>query len=368
MAQLSPSSVIRHDKTNFPLIGKHRTVPCTECHLDGTRKGTPRDCEACHWYRKPDDRYGLRLGLHCGDCHTPLDWKSIIPGSWEHERETGFRLGGVHRTIDCYRCHANGVFPGQGVECIDCHGEDYNEAGEPNHAAGQFPTDCKICHNMTAWEGASYYHPGFPRGGLHKTADCTECHRGGLFAGTPTACASCHLEDYNNAFNPNHRQAGYPLECEVCHGAGASGWQGASVNHDRFWPLKGMHRRQECLDCHAGGYTITSACVNCHLDDYNNTREPDHRAAGFHTNCEVCHLDEARDWSQASFNHPFPIISGDHGHLSCTDCHRGADYLDFSCIDCHEHEKSRMDNEHGDVAGYIYNSQACYACHPTGEG
>jgi hypothetical protein len=25
-----------------------------------------------------------------------------------------------------------------------------------------------------------------------------------------------------------------------------------------------------------------------------------------------------------------------------------------------------MDDEHDDVSGYSYNSQACYTCHPTG--
>jgi hypothetical protein len=25
-----------------------------------------------------------------------------------------------------------------------------------------------------------------------------------------------------------------------------------------------------------------------------------------------------------------------------------------------------MDNKHKDVGGYVYNSQACYSCHPNG--
>ncbi|NOR13993.1 MAG: hypothetical protein GQ545_12135, partial [Candidatus Aminicenantes bacterium] len=30
-----------HDQTNFPLVGKHRTVSCQECHLNGVFEGTP---------------------------------------------------------------------------------------------------------------------------------------------------------------------------------------------------------------------------------------------------------------------------------------------------------------------------------------
>ena len=69
---------VAHDKTNFPLKGKHRTVACSECHVKGVMQGTPTDCEACHWNRKQDDRYRLQLGHHCADCHTPFDWKRII--------------------------------------------------------------------------------------------------------------------------------------------------------------------------------------------------------------------------------------------------------------------------------------------------
>ena len=65
------SKVQEHDLTNFPLVGKHRTVPCGDCHLDGVLEGTPIACETCHWTRRQDDRYELRLGIHCGDCHTP---------------------------------------------------------------------------------------------------------------------------------------------------------------------------------------------------------------------------------------------------------------------------------------------------------
>ena len=360
-------NAVTHDKTSFPLIGKHRTVACWECHPKGVMKGTPTDCEACHWYRKQDDRYQLQLGVHCEECHTPIDWKKIKSGSWSHEQDAGFLLEGIHRTIDCFRCHKGSAFTGQVGDCIDCHREDYNKADEPNHVLAQFPEDCKICHNSIDWKGAVYSHLFFPLNGMHKTAECTGCHQNNQYPGTPTDCFACHQALYNNTTSPSHIEAGYPPYCEVCHGNSALDWYGAKFDHGRVWALKGAHRGLDCNVCHSIGYNISSDCINCHLDDYNNTSDPDHRKAGFHTACEVCHLTEALTWSQAVFQHNFPIFSGAHQNAFCSDCHKTTNYFEFSCIDCHAHIKTEMDNKHNNVGGYTYNSQACYSCHPTGE-
>jgi formate-dependent nitrite reductase cytochrome c552 subunit len=43
------------------------------------------------------------------------------------------------------------------------------------------------------------------------------------------------------------------------------------------------------------------------------------------------------------------------------------DYKAFSCVDCHEHNNAGdVADEHRDVAGYQYSSNACYSCHPKG--
>lgn len=366
IAGQSSRGAITHDKTNFPLIGKHRTIPCSLCHLNNIRRGTPRDCEACHWYRKQDDRYKLQLGLHCEDCHTPYSWKKVKPNSWDHEQEVGFRLEGVHKTLDCDECHTSGTFAAEVGDCIICHRKEYESVTDPNHMLGQFPSDCSTCHTMLHWEGTKDFHFSFALYGLHKTADCVDCHKNNLYKGTPSECAACHLEQYQGAVNPNHTQAGYPTDCEICHGTGAVDWYGADVNHDRFWTLKGAHRGLDCITCHSSGYNITNDCINCHLDDYNNTRDPNHQVVGFHTDCEECHLDEARTWSLVVYDHNFPIFSGQHQSATCLDCHRNSNFYEFSCIDCHEHNKNDMDLKHQNIGGYVYNSQACYSCHPRG--
>jgi Zn finger protein HypA/HybF involved in hydrogenase expression len=288
-------SVETHDKTNFPLVGKHRTTSCRECHLNLVFEGTPRECEACHWERRQDDRYQLKLGIHCGECHTPYTWKNVSLNKWNHSSVTGFELKGVHRTFDCADCHGEEGFNRLRVDCFDCHEEDYLESDDPDHEAAGFPYQCKLCHlNQSTWKGAIFSHDTFTLKGNHKVANCLDCHSRGQYAG------------------------------------------------------------------------LSTDCVTCHLDEYNSANDPDHKALNFPTDCGICHYPTHLFWSQAVFDHQFPIGSGKHASASCTDCHVSSNYREFSCLECHTHNKTSMDNEHQDVAGYVYQSQACYACHPQG--
>ncbi|MBE0659250.1 MAG: hypothetical protein IH602_16265 [Bryobacteraceae bacterium] len=94
---------------------------------------------------------------------------------------------------------------------------------------------------------------------------------------------------------------------------------------------------------------------------------PNHVTAGFPTTCTTCHT--TTRWAGATVTHKFPIYTGKHAGkwTTCNDCHRTpATYSVFSCIDCHEHNKTSMDKEHQGRQGYVYQSQACYQCHPTG--
>lgn len=355
-----------HEQTNFPLLGMHRTVPCADCHLDGVLAGTPTSCEACHWDRRQDDRYRTLLGMHCGDCHTPFGWKKLKANSWDHGRQAGFPLSGIHRTMDCDNCHPGAMFNRQAVlDCYACHREQYQQAA--NHGAANYSIDCRQCHfSQTTWKNALTAHTTFPLLGRHMAAACLDCHKNDVYAGTPQVCVSCHLADYDKTQNPNHRLAGYSSDCVSCHGSSAQSWNNAAVNHDQYWPLLGAHKTLLCDQCHATGYNLPRDCFGCHKKDYDSTTQPNHTLAGYATACQNCHLSSHTSWNQAVFNHKFPITSGNHAGLACTECHRTGNYLVFSCIDCHAHVKSEMDDQHDDVGGYVYNSQACYACHPGG--
>jgi hypothetical protein len=431
----------KHDvSTNFPLSGRHRTTPCGECHIKGVFEGTPTACEACHWERRQDDRYETRLGFHCGECHTPEAWKNVSPAKWNHQDRTGFKLEGEHRFLECADCHGENNFQSGAVDCFGCHEEDFRKAKEPDHIAAGFPTQCRICHKSSlTWKGAVYAHTAFVLRGKHRLLACSECHADGRYAGRETACVSCHIDDYNGTKDPNHKQAGFPVDCERCHGTAADSWEGAKFNHAEYWPLKGAHKILDCNACHSKGYNLPKECYGCHVADYNSTTDPNHKASGFPTTCADCHLPSHTSWSQAKFDHSdfwalkgahktldcnachskgynlpkecygchaadynsttdpnhktsgfpttcenchypshtswsqavfqhdFPIKTGRHAGLACTDCHTTSNYREFSCIHCHAHEKTKMAEEHKEVSGFSYNSQSCYACHPQGQ-
>jgi len=205
--------------------------------------------------------------------------------------------------------------------------------------------------------------------GAHENVNCNECHATG-YAGTPTNCDACHIDDYNNSTNPNHQNGNYPTDCEQCHTTNP-GWSPAEFPiHDDYWVLDGAHTSVDCSECHNGDYNNTPTdCEGCHMDDYNNTSDPDHQSAGFPTDCASCHTTDA--WEPSTFDHDglyFPIYSGEHeGEWNqCSDCHYdNTDYSIFSCASCHPN--SEMDDEHDDVDGYSNDPNACYSCHPDGK-
>jgi nitrate/TMAO reductase-like tetraheme cytochrome c subunit len=294
-----------------------------------------------------------------------------------HSR-TRFPLLAVHARLDCAACHAEQrpwEYATTPAECGACHLETYQQTTDPNHIAAGFPQRCEDCHLVTAssWRGARFSHPErFPLIGGHAGLACARCHTGGDYAGTSSACVSCHRQDYAATTNPNHAAGGFPTTCEDCHTI--QGWRPATFDHDltRF-PLDGAHRDVDCARCHEGGrYQGTPTdCYACHQADYAGTNNPNHQAAGFPTDCRACHT--TAGWRPASFDHDgryFPIYSGNHRGVwsSCTDCHMNpGNYSSFECLRCHAHSnKAEMDDEHDEVSGYSYQSSACYRCHRNG--
>jgi len=166
--------------------------------------------------------------------------------------------------------------------------------------------------------------------------------------GIPTTCSTCHTT------NPNWQPATFPI-------------------HNNYYVLQGAHTTVDCSNCHIGGnYNNTpTTCFGCHQADYNQTTDPNHVVAQFPTDCQLCHSQNA--WEPSTFNHDgqyFPIYSGEHqGEWNtCADCHiNPGNYNVFSCIDCHEHNQTSMNQEHRGISGYVWNSNACYSCHPNGE-
>ncbi|NCS88476.1 MAG: hypothetical protein GW789_07015, partial [Ignavibacteria bacterium] len=243
---------------------------------------------------------------------------------------------------------------------------------DPNHIAGNFSTDCLVCHNTNAWIPAEFDHSQsqFPLTGAHIIVNCQSCHSAG-FVGTPIDCYSCHRQDYEGVTDPNHITNSFSITCTDCHST--NNWGDVNFNHNQTsFPLTGKHAAANCNQCHATGYANTATdCYSCHMSDYDNSTNPNHAGAQFPTNCDECH--STNGWSPAQFDHDgrfFPIYSGKHaGEWNlCGDCHTNPSNISvFSCTDCHEHNKPDMDNEHQGISGYIYASSECFACHPAGD-
>ncbi len=359
------------DHATFQLVGTHTTLDCTECHSSGVYQGLPAECVDCHSddHQQAVNPNHLAAGFEtdCENCHQGSD-PSWQDGQFPHSI---YPLVASHVAQPCNACHASNVFGGLPSECVDCHLNDYREADDPDHVAGGFPTDCELCHSTTSptWDGASFDHSTFSLVGAHTTLDCAQCHSSGVYQGLPSDCVDCHLGSYQQTTDPNHVAAGFPTDCEICHSATSPTWDGASFDHSTF-SLLGTHATLECADCHSNGVYqgLPSECVDCHLSDYQQTNDPDHIAAGFPTDCEVCHRGSDVSWDQGNFDHLwFPIDSGAHRNRECSECHpSGGNFAVFTCTtSCHP--RSEVDEDHDDVQGYVYNSAACYSCHPNGQ-
>ncbi len=364
------ASEFNHDF--FPLTGGHAVSNCFSCHARNTFSGLNTDCYSCHRSNYEattnPNHIDLQYPTNCELCHTITTWTDA---TFDHN-STNFPLTGAHTSLSCDNCHSNG-YTGTSTLCISCHQDKYNSA--PEHVAQNYPTTCEQCHNTTTWSDVTFDHntTNFPLTGAHTTVSCDNCHADG-YAGTSTVCNDCHSSNYASTTNPNHQNLGLSTDCAVCHTTNP-GWSPALFpNHNDYYQLLGAHANiTDCASCHNGDYNNTpTICYDCHQSDYNNTNNPPHQSAQFPTDCESCHTQSA--WVPSTFDHDgqyFPIYSGKHNGEwnTCADCHTNPnDYSVFSCITCHEHNQSDMNSEHSGVSGYVYESSACYSCHPTGGG
>jgi len=151
-----------HDKTDFKLTGAHSPLGCDACHVGGHYEHTPKTCVACH---ATDDEHRGARGPDCAKCHTTKEWKTA---KYDHLKETGYELLGVHAKVDCLACHRSGNYKDKiPKDCNGCHRAD------DAHAA-RFGAKCGDCHDNTRWKPDEYDHTArdhFPLVGAHAKLD-----------------------------------------------------------------------------------------------------------------------------------------------------------------------------------------------------
>jgi predicted CXXCH cytochrome family protein len=254
---------------SFPLTLGHSTPDCIDCHIGGNYTSISADCYSCH---KPNfqattnpNHIAAGFATVCLTCHTTNPgWK---PATFNHG---SFPLTLGHSTAACADCHVGGNYTSTPTDCYSCHQQNYTATTNPNHVSAGFPQTCQTCHTTNpGWKPASFNHSSFPLTLGHSTPACTDCHIGGNYTSTPTDCYSCHLTDYNNSVNPNHRTLSFSTTCTQCHTTNPD-WKPASyTQHDsQSFPIySGRHKGQwsECTECHTdpSNYTLFN-CKTCH--------------------------------------------------------------------------------------------------------
>ena len=329
-----------HNKSRFPLLGKHQTVECKKCHLTPAFKDTPMDCYSCH---KKDDKHKGRYGEKCETCHAERDWKTI---TFDHTLHTRYPLFGRHIGVKCESCHKGHLYKDKTpIDCYACHKKD-------DVHKGRYSEKCVTCHTERDWKAMLFEHDRdttYPLKGYHRKTKCDSCHKGQLYRDkTPTDCYACHKKD-------DIHHSNFSEKCERCHGE--SNWKAPTFDHDRDtkYPLLGKHRLTTCENCHMGQLykdKTPTECYTCHKKDDVHKRR-------LGTKCEECH--NTRDWKIWDFNHDIRTtfkLDGGHKGIGCYDCHRQP--MDkvtapSACVGCH-----KKDDKHEGVLG-----PQCERCHET---
>jgi len=392
-----------HEKTRFPVRGRHVPVKCEDCHKNNRFKDTPTACIACH---TKDDKHKANFGKKCESCHVDEDWKKI---SFDHDADTKYSLRGGHRKARCVDCHTGDLYQDKlQTACIACHRKDDKHKATLGEA-------CADCHTERNWTEARFDHAktDFPLRGKHDEIECKSCHKSAVFKDAPSACNACHKKDDEHKGSLGeacgdchdernwkrstfdhaktefrllgkhlrtkcqdcHRDTDFkrtPTDCFACHKKddvhkgqegekcgdchSAENWKTPGFDHGRTrFPLTGRHLAPDCKKCHETSRFKDAKrdCVACH------EREDKHkRRCGIL--CETCH--NARDWKIWDFNHDrktkFPL-DGAHGKIDCYACHRNpverSMSLPTACVSCH-----RVDDRHDGTFG-----PQCDKCHVT---
>lgn len=151
-----------HQASNFPLLGKHRTVACADCHrrpevdseanpgrdsLPPVLTGTPTECALCHLDPHRGQLQGTKRPVEanttrgpptavadlaastlprCASCHSA---EGFVPAAFDHQTDSAWPLDGAHQRVACAACHPTEVddrgsfvrYKPLPTDCAGCH-------------------------------------------------------------------------------------------------------------------------------------------------------------------------------------------------------------------------------------------------------
>src|SRR6266404_3645437 len=317
------------------------------------------------------------LAIPCENCHTAAGWRPIraVP-EFDHNK-TRYPLREMHEKVQCTQCHFKPVFTDVGKNCEECHADIHQR---------KMGTNCAQCHTVRGWKIAVQrvkdHQNRFPLFGAHAAVQCEDCHKGaavGQFLGLSTACASCHLRDYQKTTSPNHVSAKFATTCDSCHSFDS--WLGAKFDHSATgFPLTNGHANVPCASCHLNNnYSLMigpTDCGNsgCHLTTWQKTTNPVHSSAGAAfgvANCAGCH--NTISWTTAIFDHSTTgfLLTNGHANVPCASCHVNNNYTltiaptECGNSGCHLTRWQQTTTPVHSTSGPAFAATNCATCHTT---
>ncbi len=363
-----------HNTTGFPLSTPHAKKACADCHnskditdqklksKNNTYLGVGTECLNCH-----ADYHQKTLSSTCLNCHNPESFK---PASKFNHANTKFPLIGMHKKLDCLKCHKietiNGIksqhFKGiQFSNCTSCHLDPHKN---------QFGQNCRQCHSEESFhivKGKNFDHSktNFPLEEKHQSVDCKSCHKTKLTDPIKhDRCTDCHTDYHNNQFVKN----GISPDCSQCHSVKGFDTTSYTIGQHNLspFPLLGAHTAKTCSECHKkqekwSFRDIGKNCKDCHTDYHNNQFAKN----GISPDCSQCHTEKSFDFVTYTFEQhnksSFPLI-GSHIATACNECHKKQEKWSFrdigkNCKDCH------TDIHKNSIPSKYYPEANCKYCH-----
>jgi len=268
-----------HEKTDYPLKGKHQRVDCKSCHKsDFTDPLKFESCMSCHKDQHNGDfNYKQNKYADCNVCHQVEGFSPATFGLKEHQL-SNYPLDGAHIAQPCSACHRTKnqwKFANIGTACKSCHADTHagflDEKFYPEKK-------CELCHSTKNWNNVSFDHArtDFPLEGVHGRVDCEKCHfikndksYQQVFKGLGKKCLNCHKDVHGGQFELNGETA-----CEKCHSTFK--WVPSKFDHQQAsFKLDGQHQQVACEKCHQSflpssnrirNYKLMKyECIDCHL-------------------------------------------------------------------------------------------------------